>query len=158
MATQKISQANSKMNVVAHQSVKEACIELFFSYFAPDADLLHVKAGDESCEIEREALRSKLAALGLEVKSITGTLPCSVAFSRAKNFLYLIEIADNSTFIDEKRKCEFETMFKNGGARCILITAIQNRDLLEQNGEEIAWGTSAWFAAEPSHMMHFGNT
>ncbi len=146
------------MNAVAHQSVKEACIELFFPQIASEAELLHVKAVSESCEIERAALRSKLAAEGMDGQSITGTLPCIVAFSRIKKFLYLIEIAEDAAVINEKRKRELETMFKSCDARCILVTAIQKRELLEEDGDELAWGTSAWFASEPSHMIHFGKT
>lgn len=52
MAAQKISQASSKMKAVAHQSVKEACIELFFFHTAPEADLLHVNTGGECCNSE----------------------------------------------------------------------------------------------------------
>jgi hypothetical protein len=156
MVAQKISKASSKMNVVAHQSVKDACIELFFFHIAPEAELLHVKADGESCENECSALRSKLVALALDVNPIVGTLPSIVAFSKGKNFLYLIEIAEDSAVINEMRKRELESMFARCDAHCVFVTAIQNRDLLEQDGADIAWGTSAWFAAEPSHIIHFG--
>jgi hypothetical protein len=158
MATQKISRASSKMKAVAHQFVKDACIELFFFHLAPEAELLHVKADGESCESECSALRSKLAGLGLDVKPINGTLPSIVAYSKLKNFLYLIEIAEDSAAINEKRKRELGSMFANCAAHRVFVTAIQNRDLMEQDGADIAWGTVAWFAAEPSHMIHFGNT
>jgi predicted transcriptional regulator len=146
------------MNAVAHRSVKEACIELFFFHIAPEAELLHVKADGESCESECSALRSKLAGLGLDVKPIAGTLPCIVAYSKLKNFLYLIEIAEDSAAINEKRKHELQSMFASCDAHCVFVTAIQNRDLLEQDGAHIAWGTITWFAAEPTHMIHFGDT
>jgi BsuBI/PstI restriction endonuclease domain len=158
MAAHKISQASAKMKAVAHQSVKDACIELFFFHITPEAELLHVKADGECCESECSALRSKFAGLGLNVMPITGTLPCIVAFSRIKNFLYLIEIAEDSASINEKRKHQLESMFASCDAHCVFVTAIQNRDLLEQEGADIAWGTIAWFAAEPSHMIHFGDT
>jgi hypothetical protein len=156
MATQKISKSSSKMKAVAHQSVKDARIELFFFHLAPEAELLHVKADGESYESECSALRSKLAALALDVNPIVGTLPSIVAFSKLKNFLYLIEIAEDSAAINEKRKHELESMFASCVAHRVFVTAIQNRDLLEQDGADIAWGTSAWFAAEPGHMIHLG--
>ena len=98
------------MNVVAHQSVKDACIELFFFHIAPEAELLHVKANGESGERECFALRSKLAGFGLDVKPIIGKLPCIVAFSKLKKFLYLIEITEDSSAINERRKHELESM------------------------------------------------
>jgi len=158
MAAQKISKASSKVKTFAHQSVREACIELFFFHIAPGADLLHVDTEGESRNSECSALRSKLAAVGLGVKPITGTLPCIVAFCKRKNFLYLIEIAEDSAAINEKRKRELELMFASCDAHCVFITAIQNRDLLERDGADIGWGTIAWFAAEPSYMIHLGDT
>jgi type II restriction enzyme len=158
MVAHKVPKASSKVNVVAHQSVKESCIELFFFHIAPEADLLHVNTAGESRNSDCAALRSKLAAVGLDVKPVTGTLPCIVAFCKRKNFLYLIEIAEDSAAINEKRKRELEAMFANCDAHRVFVTAIQNRDLLEQEGADIAWGTIAWFAAEPSHMIHFGDT
>lgn len=71
-----------------------------------------------------------------------------------------MEIAEDSAAINEKRKRKRElgSMFANCAAHCVCVTAIKNRDLLEQDGADIAWGTIAWFAAEPSHRTHFGDT
>lgn len=146
------------MKIVAHQSVKEACIELFFFYIAPEAELLYVKADGESRKSDCALLRSKLAAVGLDVRPITGMLPSIIAFCKLKSFLYLIEIAEDSAAINEKRKHQLESMFASCGAHCVFVSAMQNRELLGHDDANIAWGTRAWFAVEPGHIVHFGDT
>jgi hypothetical protein len=64
MVAQKISKASSKMNVIARQSVKEACIELFFFHIASEAELLHVKAVSESRDRECAAIKACGSGLG----------------------------------------------------------------------------------------------
>ena len=147
------------MNAVAHRPVKEACADLFFVHIAPDAEILHVHDPHTTRAIESMALQSKLHAAGLRMKAIKEMPPSIVAYWRSRNILFLIEVAEESGVINPKRKTQLESMFSRCGAHCEFVTGFQSRDALQELEEgETSWGTSHWFAAEPSHMIHYGDS
>lgn len=147
------------MNAVAYRPVKEACADLFFAHIAPDAEILHVHDPHKTRATESMALQSKLHAAGLRTKATKETLPSIVAYWRSRNILFLIEVAEESGVISQKRKSQLESMFSRSGAHCQFVTGFQNRDALQELEEaETSLGTIHWFAAEPSHMIHYGDT
>ena len=147
------------MNAVAHRPVKEACADLFFVHIAPDAEILQVHDPRTTAASESMALQSKLHFVGLTMKVTKEMPPSIVAYSRSRNILFLIEVAEESGVINPKRKTQLESMFSRCGAHCEFVTGFQSRDALQELEEgETSWGTSHWFAAEPSHMIHYGGT
>lgn len=147
------------MNAVAHRPVKEACADLFFVHIAPDAEILHVHDLHTTRAIESMALQSKLHAAGLTMRVTKEMPPSIVAYWRARNILFLIEVAEESGVINPKRKSQLESMFSRCGAHCEFVTGFQSREALQElEQDETTWGTSHWFAAEPSHMIHYGGT
>lgn len=147
------------MSVAAHRSVKETCADLFFVHIAPDAEILHVHDPHTTPAIESMALRSKLDAAGLRMKATKEMPPSIVAYWRLRNVLFLIEVAEESAAITPKRKLRLASMFGRCGAHCEFVTAFQSRNALQaEEDAETAWGTIHWFASEPSHMIHYGDT
>ena len=145
------------MNAVAHRPVKEACADLCFVHIAPDAEILHVHDPHTTPAIESRALRSKLAAAGWKVPAIKGSLPTIVAFCQTGNILFLIEVAEESAAITPKRKSQLTSVFGCRGARCLFVTAFQNRDALSGWEEaDTSSGSIHWFAVDPSHAIHYG--
>ncbi len=92
------------------------------------------------------------------MKATKEVLPSIVAYWRSRNILFLIEVAEESGVISQKRKSQLESMFSHCGAHCKFVTGFQSRDDLQELEEaETSLGTTHWFVAEPSHMIHYGD-
>ena len=134
-----------------HNEIQKAVIEKFLSYFGCGAKVLYV--GDTSNKylyLDSDGLSS------LNFFEIAHEkLPDILAYSKTKNWLYLIEAVHSSNPISEMRKLALEELTKNCSADIVYITAFLTKDVFRKFAKDIAWETEVWIAENPEHLIHF---
>ena len=83
------------------------------------------------------------------------TLPDVVAYSKDKNWLYLIEAVTTVNPISEMRRRTLSLLTANCTANVIYVTAFADRSTYRKFAQDIAWETEVWIADAPEHMIHF---
>ncbi len=81
-------------------------------------------------------------------------LPDIVAFSKQKNWLYLIESVTSFGEITPIRKRELEILTQNCKIPVIYITAFLNKVDYRKYAANLAWETEVWIASDPDHLIH----
>jgi hypothetical protein len=135
----------------AHNLVQKAVVEKFLPAFGNGAEVLYL--GDT----ENKNLfydRDKLEALGF-FELAHDKLPDVVAFSKKKNWLFLIEAVDTSNPITELRKEKFDALTRNCKPDVVYVTAFADRATFRKFSKDIAWETEVWIVESPEHMVHF---
>lgn len=135
----------------SHNQLQRAVIEQFLPRFGYDSEVLYV--GDSAkrflvLEVER------LAELKF-FKLDRGELPDVVAYSKAKNWLYLIEAVHSSGPISPIRLLELRRLTHNCTAGIVFVTAFLDRATFRKFAPDIAWETEVWIAESPDHLVHF---
>lgn len=134
-----------------HNLLQKAVIEQFLPRYGQGAHVLYV--GDTAKKYlvrDAETLRS-LNFFELE----HGELPDIVAYSKSKNWLYLIEAVHSFGPISPIRLVELQRLTKNCTAEIIYVTAFLDRDTFRKFAPDIAWETEVWIADAPDHLVHF---
>jgi hypothetical protein len=134
-----------------HNLVQKAIVEDFLPLFGHGAEVLYL--GDTEKK-NLYYLEDKLKKLGF-FELAHDKLPDVVAYSKKKNWLYLIEAVDTVNPITELRRKKFEEMTMNCKAGIVYVTAFANRAAFFKFGKNTAWETEIWIADNPEHMMHF---
>jgi type II restriction enzyme len=134
-----------------HNDLQKAIIEDFLPRYGFGAEVLYV--GDTSNKY-----------LHLETKKLEELnffeisheeLPDVIAYSKEKNWLYLIEAVHSSGPISEIRLLQLEKLTENCKADIVYVTAFLDRPKFRKFMAEIAWETEVWIADNPDHMVHF---
>ena len=84
-----------------------------------------------------------------------GILPDVVAYSKEKNWVYLIEAFYSTGTISEIRMIELKENLKACSADIIYVTAFLTKEDFKKNVLDIAWESEVWTADNPDHMVHF---
>jgi type II restriction enzyme len=134
-----------------HNILQKVIIEEFLPRFGNDCEVLYIgDTANKMLHIEAEKLKElKFFELSHE------ELPDIIAYSRAKNWLYLIEAVYSSGAMSETRVLELKNMLKECKAELIFVTAFLTKEALKKWMMEIAWETEAWAADNPDHLVHF---
>lgn len=134
-----------------HNDLQKAIIEEFLPRYGYEAEVLYV--GDTSDKyLYLEAGRLKeLNFFELSHEE----LPDVIAYSRHKNWLYLIEAVHSSGPISEIRLLQLQKLTEKCTAELIFVTAFLNRQKFRQFIADIAWETEVWIADNPDHLVHF---
>lgn len=134
-----------------HNDLQKAIIEDFLPRYGFGAEVLYV--GDTSnkyLHLETEKLEE------LNFFEISHEeLPDVIAYSKEKNWLYLIEAVHSSGPISEIRLLQLEKLTENCKADIVYVTAFLDRPKFRKFMAEIAWETEVWIADNPDHMVHF---
>ena len=134
-----------------HNDLQKAIIEDFLPRYGFGAEVLYV--GDTSNKY-----------LHLETKKLEELnffeisheeLPDIIAYSKEKNWLYLIEAVHSSGPISEIRLLQLEKLTENCKADIVYVTAFLDRPKFRKFMADIAWETEVWIADNPDHMVHF---
>jgi type II restriction enzyme len=140
-----------ELSLGEHNILQKAIIEEFLPRFGADCEVLYV--GDTSNKIlyiEEEELKNlKFFELSHE------ELPDIIAFSRKKNWLYLIEAVHSSGPMSETRVLGLKKMLKECKSELIFVTAFLSRADFKKWMLEVAWETEVWIADNPDHLVHF---
>jgi len=145
------SGGNIEFSVGEHNDLQKAIIEDFLPRYGFRAQVLYVgDTSDKYLHIEEKKLED------LNFFEISHEeLPDVIAYSKEKNWLYLIEAVHSSGPISEIRLLQLQKLTKNCKADIVYVTAFLNRPRFRQFMAEIAWETEVWIADNPDHMVHF---
>jgi type II restriction enzyme len=84
-----------------------------------------------------------------------GELPDVVAYSKSKQWLYLIEAVHSANPITESRLLGLKHLTKDCTVPIVYITAFLDRASFREWAKDIAWETEVWIAEDPDHLIHF---
>lgn len=134
-----------------HNELQKAIIEEFLPRYGYGAEVLYVgDTANKFLHLESERLK----ALNFFELS-DGELPDVVAYSKQRNWLYLIEAVHSSGVISPIRLLELKKLTEECQADIIFITAFLDRNTFRQFAPDIAWETEVWIADAPDHIIHF---
>lgn len=134
-----------------HNDLQKAIIEDFLPRYGHAAEVLYVgDTSDKYLFLEKEKLEE------LNFFEISHEeLPDVIAYSKKKNWLYLIEAVHSSGPISELRLIQLQKLTKDCKADIVFVTAFLNRPKFRQFMTDIAWETEVWIADNPDHLVHF---
>ena len=138
-------------SVGAHNELQKAIIEEFLPRFGAFSKVLYVGDGANKSLWKLDSELEELKFFDIS----HGILPDIVAYSKAKNWLYLIEAFYSTGTISEVRMIELKENLKNCNADIIYITAFLTKEDFKKNVLDIAWESEVWTADNPDHMVHF---
>ncbi len=140
-----------KFSPGAHNLLQKAIIEEFLPIYGFGAEVLYV--GDTTNKylfLNHKALKE------LNFDDIAhDKLPDVVAYSKTKDWLYLIEAVTTANPITEIRKLKLEEMALKSGKPIVFLTAFPDRATFRKHVKEVAWETEVWIADTPEHLIHF---
>lgn len=134
-----------------HNDLQKAIIEDFLPRYGHGAEVLYVgDTSDKYLYLEKKKLEE------LNFFEISHEeLPDVIAYSKKKNWLYLIEAVHSSGPISELRLIQLKKLTKDCKADIVYITAFLSRPKFRQYMTDIAWETEVWIADNPDHLVHF---
>lgn len=134
-----------------HNKLQKLIIEEFLPRYGYGAEVLYVgDTADKYLHVDKEGLeRLNFFEISHE------ELPDIIAYSKKKNWLYLIEAVHASGPISEIRLLQLKHLTKDCTTDIVYVTAFFNRQKFRQFIAEIAWETEVWIAENPDHLVHF---
>lgn len=141
---------NLELTLGEHNVLQKAIIEVFLPRFGNGADVLYIGDTKEKfLYYNREGLTNiGFSELGHE------KLPDVLAYSKDKNWLYLIEAVHSSGPISQPRIIELKKMTENYKGELVFVTAFLDEDVFKKFMKQLAWGTEVWLASVPDHLIH----
>lgn len=134
-----------------HNDLQKAIIEDFLPRYGFGAEVLYVgDTADKYLHLEKE----KLEELNFFELS-HDELPDVIAYSKDRNWLYLIEAVHSSGPISEIRLLQLQKLTQDCSADIVYVTAFLDRAKFRQFIADIAWETEVWIADNPDHLVHF---
>ncbi len=134
-----------------HNDLQKAIVEEFLPLYGHGAKVLYI--GDTSNKY-LHLDKSTLKELNF-FQILHDELPDIIAYSKDKNWLYLIEAVQSSGAISELRLLQLQKLTKNCSADIIYVTAFLDRTTFRKFISDIAWETEVWIAENPDHLIHF---
>jgi type II restriction enzyme len=140
-----------ELSLGEHNVLQKAIIEEFLPRFGSDCAVLYIgDTSNKTLHIDLDELR-KLRFFELSHDE----LPDIIAYSKNKNWLYLIEAVHSSGPMSETRVLELKKMLKDCNAELVFVTSFLTRQDFKKWILEVAWETEVWIADNPDHMVHF---
>jgi type II restriction enzyme len=134
-----------------HNDLQKAIIETFLPRYGHGATVLYVvDTADKYLHLDKEGLNE---INFFEIKH--DELPDIIAYSKSKNWLYLIEAVHSSGSIDELRLMQLQKLTEHCTADIIYVTAFLDKPTFRKFIADIAWETEVWIADNPDHLIHF---
>lgn len=134
-----------------HNDLQKSIIENFLPRYGFGAEVLYVgDTSDKYLHLEKKQLEE------LNFFEISHEeLPDVIAYSKTKNWLYLIEAVHSSGPINEIRLLQLQKLTEKCKAEIVYVTAFLTRPKFRQFMVDIAWETEVWIADNPDHLVHF---
>ena len=134
-----------------HNVLQKAIVEGFLSLYGYGSEVLYI--GDTANKLlyidEKKLKEFNFFELNHD------ELPDVIAYSREKNWLYLIEAVHSSGPISPSRLIELKRLTKSCPTDIIYVTAFLDRDTFRKFMADIAWETEVWIANNAEHLIHF---
>ena len=134
-----------------HNSLQKAIVEDFLPCFGQGAQVLYLGDTEDKLHFLKSELLRELGFFELAHEE----LPDVLAYSRSKNWLFVIEAVHSANPISELRKRTLERLTKSCTADIVYVTAFLTRDAFRRFSSQIAWETEVWIAEAPQHLIHF---
>ncbi len=146
-----VGKKNLKFSVGEHNDLQKAIIEEFLPRYGHGAEVLYVgDTSDKYLHLEKEKLK-KLNFFEMSHDE----LPDIVAYSKKKNWIYLIEAVHSSGPISEIRLIQLQKLTKKCKTDVVYVTAFLDRATFRKFMIDVAWETEVWIADNPDHLIHF---
>ncbi len=134
-----------------HNELQKAIIESFLPQFGYGSEVLYVgDTEDKLLYLEQD----RLVDIGFFELS-HDKLPDVLAYSKEKNWLFLIEAVYSANPITELRKRALEKLTSVCTADIVYVSAFLTRAAFRKFAKDIAWETEVWIAESPHHLIHF---
>lgn len=137
---------SKKVRPLIRKTVREFC-----SRWTPAGRVIHIEDGSGDRAHFDEALINETGAAA----EIRGRVPNIVVYIRERNRLVLVETITKDGPISQKRRDELQSMFSSCKAQLEFVTTFPNRKAMIKHLGKIAWGTEAWAADTPDHLILF---
>lgn len=134
-----------------HNELQKAIIEEFLPRYGEQSEVLYL--GDTAKKF-LHVDRVKLDSLKF-FEIAHDELPDVVAYSKSKNWLYLVEAVHSSGPISTLRHEQLRNLTKECTAEIVYVTAFLDRETFRKYAPDIAWETEVWIAESPDHVIHF---
>jgi hypothetical protein len=134
-----------------HNELQKAIIDKFVPLFGFGAEVAYIGDTADKLLFVNEELLFELGFFEIS----HGKLPDVLAYSRAKNWLFLIEAVHSANPITELRKRTLEQLTTACTANIIYVTAFLSRAVFKRFSKDIAWETEVWISESPDHLIHF---
>jgi type II restriction enzyme len=132
-------------------AVVRAVLEAFRPRFIPQGRVVWV---NEVCKPAIDVSDDDVRELGLK-RSQRRQFPNVVLHDKERGWLVLIDVPGIRRPMSGKRCDALSRAFGAGGLSLVFVNAFKSRRELQELLAEPPWGTSAWIANEPRHMIHF---
>lgn len=134
-----------------HNKLIKDIIEKFLPRFGFGAEVLYVgDAAKKLTHVEKDILEE------LKFFELShGELPDVVAYSRDRNWLFLIEAVYTSNPISPERHFLLQRLTSACKADVVFVSAFPNREIFRKFSIDISWETEVWIADSPDHMVHY---
>lgn len=134
-----------------HNLLQKSIIEKFLSLYGFGAEVLYIGDTTDKFLHRNDVELKKIKFFEL----LHAELPDILAYSKSKNWLYLIEAVHSSGPISEIRLLELKDLTKSCTAEIVYVTAFLDRATFRKFAKDIAWETEVWIAESPEHLIHF---
>lgn len=134
-----------------HNELQKKIIEEFLPCFGYGAEVLYVGDTEDRLLFLDSKRLNELGFFELGAEK----LPDVLAYSKEKNWLFLIEAVHSANPITEIRKRTLDSLIRSCTADIVYVTAFLNRAAFKKFAHEIAWETEVWVAEAPEHLIHF---
>lgn len=135
-----------------HNQLQKAIVEVFLPLFGHGANLLYVGEAADKRKFNDHAKLKELGVFSLGNEK----LPDVLAYSSAKNWLFLIEAVTTANPVTEIRRLTLERLLNEScKADRVYVSVFPNRATFRKFAADIAWETEVWVADAPEHMVHF---
>lgn len=151
--TVRVTVGKKKLNFSTgkHNDLQKSIIEDFLPRYGYGAEVLYVGDTSKKYLHLEEAKLKKLNFFELSHEE----LPDIVAYSKKKNWIYLIEAVHSSGAISEIRLLQLQKLTAKCTADIVYVTAFLDRPTFRKFMTDIAWETEVWIADNPDHLVHF---
>lgn len=140
-----------RLGTSPHDSLIREVLVNFLPRFGSGAEPLYFGNGEQRVLHLVEKTLKELQFFELGPRE----LPDVVAFSRRKNWVYLVEAVYSRGHMDADKVLRYKRLLEDCPADLIFITAFPDRRTFARHAVSIAWETEVWIANDRDHLIHF---
>lgn len=87
--------------------------------------------------------------------SVPEVFPDVIIHDKSRRWLFLIDVAGGRWRMNAQRCDQLLSLLRGCGLGLVIVSAFRERGEFRRLADDFAWGTAAWFASEPDHLIHF---
>lgn len=134
-----------------HNQLQKSIVEQFLPRFGFGAEVLYIGDTTNKFLFRNDEKLRKLNFFELEHEE----LPDVIAYSEAKNLLFMIEAVHSYGQMNEIRVTKLKKKLLNCTANLVFVSAFETKNIFRRFSTDIAWESEVWIADASDHMIHF---